>query len=113
MGDKTYDGKTNYTVIPYDEKKIVYSKLGSDLPITSTKIEYKPCMTADDESRAPGQTFASTELTFEDCQKDHFSNETYDSRYENTGFSIDMYDFQKDNKVIDALKASGPNFKKD
>jgi hypothetical protein len=109
---KYYKNDTeNYVVQKVeDDTYFVYSKTrGDSLPITSTSVEYKPCLDPIDVSRSPSVNYQfvyyETELDKqkEDCGLVPQFDERYDTRFEKLDFSVSEYDVQDDNGVIDII----------
>ena len=74
--------------IPYPKKIaytwfLVYSKVQDFLPITTTSIEYKPCVNPEQLSQQPDQKFYPLEIDKAlDCTADEELGELYDDRWQ-------------------------------
>jgi hypothetical protein len=106
---------TAYTVQEVDkEYKFVTSKTkGDNLPLTSFKIEEKPCLNNKDTSRATTSTFYPLEndRNAANCSIVDQFNERYDTRYVNMGIKVSEYDVQDESGVLDDLEDL-PNYSK-
>ena len=50
----TYSNDAKWTKVIFDEEDIFYTKEADSLPITTTQVEYMPCMKATETSLSPG-----------------------------------------------------------
>ena len=79
---------------------------GDSLPLTSFKVEAKPCLDHNDVSKAPNAEFYPLEndRKIEDCREIAQFSERYDSRYLDLGLKISEYDVQKESDVLATLE---------
>ena len=90
----------------YDHYLVTSTTKGDNLPLTSFKIENKPCLDQNDVSRTSNAKFYPLEhdRENEDCREiDQFS-ERYDSRYIDLGLKISEYDVQEESGVLGTLR---------
>ena len=80
--------------------------VGDSLPLTSFKLEKKPCLDPTKQSTDPSARFYPTELDRKnnDCVLIEQFNETYDTRYADAGTTVTEYDVQDESKVLDKLE---------
>jgi len=78
---------------------------GDNLPLTSFKIETKPCLDDRDTSKAITAQFYPLEgdRHKSDCRTIDQFEEEFDSRYISLGAEISEYDVQKESKVLKTL----------
>lgn len=77
------------------------------MPLTTFKLEYKPCMKPKQTSTHPqNQHPYLLEIDSGSCTEDQFlsSHLTFDPRYENTGFMINLYELQDESQVFDDME---------
>ena len=76
--------------------------VGDNLPLTSFKVEKKPCLDSGDTSRASSSVFYPLEVdkNVHDCDTLKQFNEAFDSRYTDMGIDISEYEVQKESKVL-------------
>ena len=60
---------------------IAYSKLEDSLPLTSIRIEYKPCLDSWQQSSSSNLTFLATESMQMSCEKELNTGVIFDPRY--------------------------------
>lgn len=110
---KTYNSTADYTVHEVDDEySFVTSKtVGNNLPITSFKLEDKPCLDSKDMSVAANRQFYPLEVDnrYNGCQTVQQFNEKFDTRYTDLGLKISEYDVQKESGVLKALEQL-PNY---
>jgi len=103
----------SYVKVQFDsDYSIFYTKDANQLPITSTKVEYKPCAKDSERSRSPGQVFYLLEKEEKDCTVDKLNGKTFDTRYVESGYRTNLYEIQDDSDVWDDLKIM-PQFNRD
>ena len=81
------------------------------MPLTSFKVEKKPCLDSRDTSKSSATVFYPLEVEIQvpDCVTvDQFS-EKFDSRYADMGIEISEYEVQKESKVLKRLEEL-PNY---
>ena len=94
----------NYESRDWNETTSLYFSRDTDnLPITSTSIEYEPCMDSFYQSAQPGQTFYSPELQKWGCVQEKNTMQTNDPRFKESGFHTTEFDIQKVNGVLELL----------
>ena len=105
-GTGTYATDKAWTVIPFDKDvNIAYTKTASgNLPLMSAKLEYQPCMLANQRSVSPNQKFWQFEHAHGDCEVDEMSKLKYDPRYQEAGLVTNLYEVQDESNVWDRLK---------
>lgn len=88
------------------DQVLVWTKDANHLPVTSTKLEYEPCMKPGETSVSPNQTWYLLENHSNGCTKDKAtgSNLVTDPRYRKTGFAYSEYDLQDESNVFDILE---------
>lgn len=103
----------NYKVHEVDDDIFfVTSKTkGNNLPLTSFRVESKPCLDPKLMSRSPGQVFypLETDRKMNDCHEIKQFHERYDTRYVDMGLSISEADVQEESEVDDLLHRM-PNY---
>ena len=87
----------------------MYTKDSDSLPVSSTRLEYEPCMNPTQTSMSPQQTFYALENHGNGCEKDITNDLVNDPRYEKTGLELTEYELQDDNHVFSVL-AGLPDF---
>jgi len=80
---------------------VLWTKDYDALPVTTTKLEYQPCMSPTETSSPPGYSPFRAEKTVARCTQSPFNGLTYDPRYVKDGYQINMYELQEDNGVFD------------
>lgn len=79
------------------------------LPITSTRVEHKPCILPDEVSMTPNAVFYPVELDrLDGCSIDPVSGTEHDERYRPSNYEISEYEMQTNSGVFDALNKA-PN----
>ena len=103
-----YSDTAKYKVHKVDsEHEFVTSKVeGDNLPLTSFKVEKKPCLDSSDTSKSGSTVFYPLEndKNVPDCVNVKQFNEMYDSRYADMGMEISEYEVQKESKVLKKLE---------
>ena len=98
----------DYNVYEVDDdyKFITSTTKGDNLPLTSFKLETKPCLDHNDVSRATNAVFYPLERDrlIQDCQDVEQFSERYDTRYTDLGLEITEYDVQDESEVLDTLE---------
>ena len=61
---------TKLDTLKVGEQFVVYTKDTDLLPVTSTKLEYEPCMKPGEVSISPGQHFYALEIGSKGCSED-------------------------------------------
>ena len=107
--DKTkYADTAKYKVHEVDSThKFVTSKVvGDNLPLTSFKVEKKPCLDSSDTSKSTATIFYPLEVDNQvpDCVTVQQFNEKFDTRYVDMGLEISEYEVQKESKVLKKLE---------
>lgn len=95
-----------------DEHSFVTSKFkGDNLPLTSFKVEKKPCLDPTEVSTDTQQRYYPLEndRRRKDCSTIEQYSEKYDTRYRDLGLTISEYEVQKESKVLKKLEEL-PNF---
>uniref|UniRef100_A0A7S3MKJ6 Uncharacterized protein n=1 Tax=Favella ehrenbergii TaxID=182087 RepID=A0A7S3MKJ6_9SPIT len=109
----TYKNDSDYKVEEVnDDYSFIWSKTkGDNLPLTTFKVEGKPCLDPHDTSLAPGQQFYPLERDrlLHDCSIVEQYGERHDKRFTDMGLTISEYDVQKESKVLKKLEDL-PNF---
>jgi len=82
---------------------IVFSKDAPNLPITTTKVEYQPCMDSLYFSSSPNQFYYDAEVERFGCVMEKHNMLTYDPRFTTSGLHTDLYEVQKTSTVLDRL----------
>lgn len=99
---------TNYQVYPVDKEYVmVTSKTkGDNLPLTSFKIEERPCLDNRDVSISPTAMFYPLEndILTKGCRIVSQFNTFVDDRYTDLGRKISEYDVQEESDVLDTLE---------
>ena len=74
---------SSYGIVAFnDTTNIVFSRMASNnLPITTTRVEYQPCMDPFYQSNSPGKKFYGTELMQSGCSKEKNTGLTSDPRF--------------------------------
>ena len=103
-----YHDTAKYKVHKVDsEHSFVTSKVvGDNLPLTSFKVEKKPCLDSGDTSKSSATVFYPLEIdrNVHDCDTVKQFNEKFDSRYTDMGLDISEYEVQKESKVLKKLE---------
>ena len=85
---------------------VVYSKTQNQLPITTTKVEYEPCLDPLIQSKSQGELFYATELMTSGCE--HVSSDPNftptDPRYYMSGLETNLDMVQEANSVLSILE---------
>lgn len=81
---------------------LAYGKDATTLPLTTTALEYKPCLNPKEKSIGPDAVFYPTEHDYlaGGCSESTLLNETYDSRYQNLNLTLNEYDTQELSNVL-------------
>ena len=78
------------------------------LPITTTSVEFKPCVKASERSLSPAQKPFILEKNMADCTLDKVTNKRYDLRYTYTGYATNLEEIEDDSNVLDDLNKYMP-----
>ena len=98
-----------YTLVKYayaqnSQKWVVFSKNINQLPITTTKVDLKPCLDPHLETKNYKQNFYITEMTPEECRPEYNTGILNDERYQQVkSWSTDEYTAQNDNGILQKL----------
>ena len=89
-----------------DNKFVTSTSKGDSLPLTSFKLEAKPCLDHSDTSKAINAMFYPLEADrlLTDCQEVTQFKEKFDTRYVDMGARISEYDVQEESKVLKTLE---------
>ena len=90
-----------------DTRSLVTSKMvGDNLPLSTLKVEFKPCLNQNDLSQSPSTMYYTLEADRQrpDCQLMDGFTEAYDPRYTTLDESVIEYDVQEASGVLDRLE---------
>ena len=91
---------------------IVFSKKhGDNLPITQTKLEYKPCMSPKDNSISPSQASVVYPAEYTDsCVYEPNTKKVNDPRYAQNGLKTNQYELRYNSHVYEDEQRYLPNY---
>ena len=100
----TYTANGYHTVAAFNETTtLIYSTTTNNLPITSTAVQYQPCMNPGEQSDFPGKSFYKPEMQRDGCTEEANSQLLYDPRYSSIGLYTNQADVYNENGVMDLL----------
>ena len=101
----TPSSRSSGSDLDIDGYKITWSKDTNALPVTATKLEYKPCMNPNQVSVSPGQVFYALENDINNgCKADTNNGFVNDDRYRKSGLEISEYDLQDESNAWDTME---------
>ena len=99
----TYTAQGYQTVGVFnDTTTLIYSTDVNSLPITSTAIQYEPCLNPLQQSKSPDESFYKPELMRGGCEEQD-TGLTYDPRYKGIGLYTDQADVYNENGLMELL----------
>ena len=85
---------------------LVYSRDYDSTPVTTFRVDYRPCVNPEEYENPPTSQFYPLEyaLDSKNCTPSQWTNKTYDQRYIDLEMPVTQYDVQSPGQVIKILK---------